>query len=101
MWIDPALPVTDEDRKALKPLFSNYQNWCKARCRVGEIDVLKMIYIELEGKARPFIITRLKHRFDTLRNARELRELNDARKGSRTALEEASDGARGPVPEVH
>lgn len=74
-WLKHALPVSPEERARYTKLTSNWMSLFKARKTLTEIDCLKIVICELEGKKRPEIIGRVRIWFCKLREGRELTEL--------------------------
>lgn len=81
-WLKPALPVTKEEREKFFKLTSSWVVLFRERRTLNELDCLKIIVVELEGKKRPEVIGRVRIWFNKHREHRELKELWESHPGA-------------------
>lgn len=74
-WLSPGKEVSDARCDELKNAAKNWVKLFNARQNFSEKDLLTLICLELLGKKRPDIISRLKYWYNIRRHDREVKEL--------------------------
>ena len=70
--------VDKERQKELKTLASNFSYFARNLDQMDEVETLKLLHLERQGKNREQLVRRIYGRYNTLRKARELEELEVA-----------------------
>jgi hypothetical protein len=78
-WLAAVLPVPDAEAKRLTEICSGWVHLSHFLPELSEPEILRAIYLEITGKRRLIIISRLLSRWRTMRAARENKELWDVR----------------------
>jgi hypothetical protein len=74
-WLTPGKEVAEARCTELKAIAQNWVKLFNARNGLSEKDLLTLICLELLGKKRPDIISRLKYWYNIRRHDREVKEL--------------------------
>lgn len=74
-WLSPGREMSEENNKRLTDISQNWVKLFNHRHELTEKDCLNIICLEMHGKKRPDIISRVKHWYNVRRHDREIREL--------------------------
>ncbi len=74
-FMRPAFPITEADKARLAPCMKSWMSMAHTLKTASELDILKMLVLELNGRRKPIIIGRCLGRFRTKRAQREDGEL--------------------------
>jgi hypothetical protein len=74
-WLTPGKEASETRCEELKSISKNWVKLFNARRDLSEKDLLTLICLELLGKKRPDIISRLKYWYNLRRHEREILEL--------------------------
>ncbi len=81
-WLKPGARLPGEESLRLTAITANWVRLFAARKQLTEIDCLRIIVMELNGRKRPEMIGRIKVWYDKLRSQREIEELWAVRPGA-------------------
>lgn len=74
-WLKPGSTATATQLERLKEVSGNWLIVNRNKAQLTEIDILRILCIEIAGHKRPTIINRLRNYYNTIRKERELKEL--------------------------
>jgi len=105
-WLKDVYPLDATEIETFSYPISNYVKWSKYKDSmiISERDAKRALVLEIMGAHRPMMIERIKHRYNILRNKREMNELYTCelfRENYRKLSEETVRGEGVPVPKVH